>query len=485
MRQPMDILYKVANAYQGLIDYFVPASLENDRSGANQARMFLISHTMGPILGNSVPLALYMFDPTPGYDVLVLALSITAFWLFPPLLKREWSYKWLVMSSVALLNFAILWSCYFYGGVASPTLPWILIIPILSLFYIGGERHLQPHLLGISGGAFTLFLITYFYFEPETNDMPIVAMQGLGLVSTTAALCYIATMAIYYSRIFDAGLELENEVKRRMKTTDELRTAVAAADRASSVKSEFLARMSHELRTPLNAVLGYTELLKEDSEDIGDTASVKDIDRIHDAASYLIRLINMILDMSKIEAGRMSFDYRPHNLKSTIERGVQNVGYLIERTGNQVEFQLFDNLETVVMDQGRFLQVVEAVLENAAQHTENGTITISAKGTTMHRGEQGFELVIQDTGEGIPASELGMIFESFGAARDASDDGRYGGTGLSLTVMKKMCHAMRGMIEAQSVEGEGSKFTITLPIRQYVASNQDRDTGQLTLKAVA
>jgi len=485
MSQPMDFLYKVANAYQGLIDYFVPASLENDRSGANQARMFLISHTMGPILGNSVPLALYLFDPTPGMDVLVLAASITAFWLFPPLLRREWNYKWLVMASVANLNFCILWSCYFYGGVASPTLPWILIIPILSLFYIGGERQLQPHLLGISGGAFLLFLIAYFYFEPAANDMPVVAMQGLGLVSTTAALCYIATMAIYYSRIFDAGLELEHEVKRRMKTTDELRSAIAAADRASSVKSEFLARMSHELRTPLNAVLGYTELLREDSEDIGDTASIKDIDRIHDAASYLIRLINMILDMSKIEAGRMSFDYRSHDLKLVIDRAVENVQPLMARNRNQVDVTSFGDLDRVTIDQGRFLQVVESILENAAQHTVNGIITISASGDATWRGAEAFQLTISDTGEGIPEGELPMIFESFGAAREASDDGRYGGTGLSLTVMKKMCHAMRGTVEASSTEGKGSTFTITLPLQQDVESASGERKTLARLKVAA
>lgn len=481
----MSFLYKVADTYQRLIDYFVPASLENDRSGANQARMFLISHTMGPILGNSVPLALYMFDPTPGMDVLVLAVSITAFWLFPPLLRREWNYKWLVMASVANLNFCILWSCYFYGGVASPTLTWILIIPILSLFYIGGERQLQPHLLGISGGAFTLFLIVYFYFEPTSNDMPLVAMQGLGLVSTTAALCYIATMAIYYSRIFDAGLELENEVKRRMKTTDELRSAVAAADRASSVKSEFLARMSHELRTPLNAVIGYTELLKEDSEEIGDTASIKDIDRIHDAANYLIRLINMILDMSKIEAGRMSFDYRVHDLQSAIERAVQNVQPLTDRNRNRTEITSANDLEKVTIDQGRFIQVVESVLENAAQHTADGTISISASRQADWRGAEAFQIVISDTGEGIPESELPMIFESFGAAREASDDGRYGGTGLSLTVMKKMCHAMGGTIEANSSEGKGSKFTITLPLQQDATAVDGLGNSAIPLGAAA
>ena len=130
----------IAQKYQALIDHFVPHYMKADRDAWNQARMFLISHTMGPIIGNSVPLAFYIFDPTPHFDILILSLSITAFWIFPFLLRAGVRYDLLVITSVMNLNFAIFWSCYWNGAVSSPTLPWVLTIPIISFFYIGGEK---------------------------------------------------------------------------------------------------------------------------------------------------------------------------------------------------------------------------------------------------------------------------------------------------------------------------------------------------------
>src|SRR6185437_15489228 len=198
--------------YLRRLEYFIPPDMRADREASNQAKMFLISHSMGPILGNAVPLAVLLFNPTPRLDAVILAVAITMFWVFPFLLRRGVKYELLVLTSVVNLNFCILWSCYFYGGVSSPTLPWLLTIPILSLFYIGGEKRLQPHLLAISAGSFAIFITAYNLLPPPAIDMPPTAIHGLGIVSTTAALCYVATMAIYYARIFDAGVELEKEV---------------------------------------------------------------------------------------------------------------------------------------------------------------------------------------------------------------------------------------------------------------------------------
>src|SRR3569623_1186514 len=150
-----------AAGYMRLINHFVPESARNDREAANQARMFLISHSMGPVLGNAVALAVLCFNSSVRLVALVLMVAITCFWVFPFLLKAGVRYDVLVLTSVVNLNFCILWSCYFYGGVSSPTVPWLMIIPILSLFYIGGTRRLQPHLLTISAVSFFLFLTLY------------------------------------------------------------------------------------------------------------------------------------------------------------------------------------------------------------------------------------------------------------------------------------------------------------------------------------
>lgn len=456
-----------AAAYMRLIEYFIPDRMKDDREAANQARMFLISHSMGPILGNAVPLAVLLFNPTLRPDALVLLSSITAFWVFPFLLKWGLRYEFLVLTSVVNLNFCILWSCYFYGGVSSPTLPWLLIIPILSLFYIGGQQRLQPHLLAISGGSFVLFLALYNAMPPPPLDMPRFAFQGLGVVSTAAALAYVATMAIYYARIFDAGMALESDVRRRRKTTDELRKAVAAADRAGSAKAEFLTRMSHELRTPLNAVIGYSQILREDAIEGGDEMMREDIERIHGAGQYLLRLVNMILDLSKLEAGRMQFSVRKHKVAEMIGAAVASKRAVIDINSNSVAIDIDPEFGSVMVDGGRLVQVLEALVENAAQHTVGGRLTIRARAGVVG-DDRAYSISVTDTGKGIEPAVVATLFETFTATRDASDS-RYGGTGLNLTVVQRLCKAMGGNIDVDSEVGKGTTFTVTMPMQPSAA----------------
>jgi len=446
--------------YLQLLEYFIPAEMKADREAANQARMFLISHSLGPILGNAVPLAVLFFNATLRLDAIVLSAAITAFWVFPFLLKAGVNYKLLVLTSVIDLNFCILWSCYFYGGVASPTLPWLLIIPILSLFYIGGQRQMQPSLLAISASAFAIFLETYHALPPPPMNMPPYAVVGLGLVSTAAAIGYVATMAIYYARIFDAGMALETEVLRRRETSEELRAAIADADRASSARAEFLARMSHELKTPLNAVIGYSQLLREDGVG-GNAAALQDVNRIYDAGQYLLRLINMILDLSKLEAGRMQFDIRTHDLRRSVELAVDDKRAAIEEAGNTIVIDLDPELTDIDVDLSRFRQVLGTVLENAGQYTKGGLIAVIVRRLVGEANK--FAVRITDTGTGIEPAVLATLFEAFLAERDAAG-GRFGGTGTSLTIADRLCKAMGGTIRAESMVGIGSTFTITLPV---------------------
>ena len=141
--------HSLGTKLNNFVDWFIPAEIAEDRQKLKQVRMFLISHIFGPFIGNTVPLALYVFDRDPGYPVLVLALSISAFWVFPFVLRVWGHYNVLALASIQNLNFCILWSCYFYGGVTSPTLPWILTIPLLALFYIGSEPRLR--LIALTG----------------------------------------------------------------------------------------------------------------------------------------------------------------------------------------------------------------------------------------------------------------------------------------------------------------------------------------------
>ncbi|MCB1419664.1 MAG: HAMP domain-containing histidine kinase [Notoacmeibacter sp.] len=452
---------KIAKSYMALVEYFIPPELRMDREACNQARMFLISHTMGPILGNTVPLALFLVDPTPGMDTFWLAVSITGFWVFPFLLKRGFNYDWLVVISVLNLNFCIFWSCYYNGGVASPTLPWVLIIPLLSFFYIGGEQRLQSALLAIFALCFSVFLAIYTLTAPPANDVPAYAMTSLGIVSTLACFAYVATMAIYYSRIFDAGVELENEVRRRRQASDELRQAVANADRVGRMKAEFLARMSHELRTPLNAVIGYSQLLKEEAIDMGDMQMTRDVDKIHDAGQYLLRLINMILDLSNIEAGRMQFRQETWRLADLVSMAVEGARPVITGNGNAVEFYLEPGVDDVETDRERMIQIFDAILRNAGENTRNGVVSVTCRLRETAAGKA-YAVEIRDTGRGIARERLKTLFQTLIDTRDASQS-KYGGTGLNLTITYRLAEAMGCTLAVESEEGKGSAFTVTIP----------------------
>src|SRR3981081_2212716 len=158
--------------------------------------------------------------------------------------------------------------------------------------------------------AANLAIFSSFYLlgYPIKNDLPVAAMQGLGLVSTVAASLYVAMMALYYAKIQGAQTELESEMRQHMATASALRLATEEAERAGAAKAEFLAKMSHELRTPLNAVIGYSQILIEDAQDEGDAESVADLAKILSAGEHLLKLVNEVLDLSKIEAGKMELD---------------------------------------------------------------------------------------------------------------------------------------------------------------------------------
>jgi signal transduction histidine kinase len=453
---------RLTEGWECLAAYFVPAAMAGDREAYNRARMFLISHLFGPVLGNTVPIALFVFDPTPHGDIAILAASISLFWAFPFLLRRGLAYERLVLLSVINLNFCILFSCYNNGGVTSPTLTWVLIIPILSLFYVGGEQRLQPRLLGITALAFSIFAATYILHPPGQMDLPDAAMLGLGAVSTVATLCYVATMAVYYARIFDAGVDLETEVRRRRQLAEELRKAIVRTHRAGSAKAEFLARMSHELRTPLNAIIGYGQILREEAEERDDRLMIQDIDRILDAARYLVRLITMILDLAKIDAGRMQFATKPSNVEEILRNAVAERGKTISANRNTAAVEVEPGLGTVEVDPHRVLQVLDGLIENAAQHTQDGTITLRAGLCDGSDPCGTFFISIRDTGAGMSAEVMATLFESFSTGRNAAD-GRYGGTGLCLTVCSQLCRAMGGSIAVASTPGQGSTFTIRLP----------------------
>ena len=247
------------------------------------------------------------------------------------------------------------------------------------------------------------------------------------------------------------------DITGRKESERQLKRARDEALEASRAKSRFLANMSHELRTPLNAVIGYSEMLLEDSDD--DTSQFStDLERIRSAGKHLLTLINDILELSKIEARRMSIHTEPFELRPLCEEVIDTIAPLIEESGNELILQLPDESTTMVSDPTKVRQILFNLLGNAAKFTEDGTVRL-----TVLEDEKADKIVfvVEDTGIGMNEEQLDRVFDAFQQA-DTSTTRQFGGTGLGLTITDHFCTLLDGSIDVESEQGEGTTFTVRL-----------------------
>lgn len=259
---------------------------------------------------------------------------------------------------------------------------------------------------------------------------------------------------------------MEDKIRARTSelqlANEELLLARVAAEEANKTKSAFLANMSHELRTPLNAIIGYSEMLQEDANDKGDLEPVEDLKKIEAAGRHLLGLINDILDLSKIEAGKMEVYVESVDIEALVNEVVSIVRPLAEKNGNclEVNFQ-DDDLGVFSSDETKVKQCLLNLMSNANKFTSNGRVTIS-----VARDAGGCVIfTVSDTGLGMTQEQLGRLFQAFSQA-DASTTKRFGGTGLGLAITKHFCTALGGDISVKSIPGAGSTFQIRLPDHQ-------------------
>lgn len=273
----------------------------------------------------------------------------------------------------------------------------------------------------------------------------------------------------------DMNNHLEELVKER---TADLIAARDEAIEASKIKSQFLANMSHELRTPLNAIIGYSEMLEEEASDLGEPAFAEDLKKIHASGKHLLSLINDILDLSKIEAGKMDLYLEVCELEGFIRDVAATVEPLVNKNGNQLTISGVPGFFRT--DVTKLRQIILNLLSNASKFTENGLIRLEVS-QASDMNKSGFLFRVTDEGIGMTPEQIDRLFAAFTQA-DLSTTRKYGGTGLGLAISQRFAGMLGGYIQAESTIGEGSTFTVWLPNIDEMdlngADNLDKSNNQ-------
>ncbi|MBA2244477.1 MAG: hypothetical protein H0W11_05950 [Gemmatimonadetes bacterium] len=367
-------------------------------------------------------------------------------------------------SKAAELRNLLLDSFFIGGWIAAGSFNlWPSIAAFLGIhganLSVGGPRHALKAIAATGLGIVLVGLLTAFDvdLQSSTLTMAVGVVLFFLYISLFSLHSHVQTRQVVRQRRELAERNLQIQEK-----SQQLDQARRAAEAANQTKSHFLASMSHELRTPLNAIIGYSEMLLEEAEELGQEEFIPDLQKIDAAGKHLLRLINDILDLSKVEAGKIELHIEECLLEDLLREVTASVAPLLEKKSNRLDVPVAPGLGIIRTDQTRLRQILLNLLSNAGKFTEQGTITLSAEREVDASGAEWILFRVSDTGIGMTPEQLSRLFQPFVQA-DASTTHKFGGTGLGLVISKRFAELMGGGISVESSPGAGSSFTLRLP----------------------
>ncbi|MEO8349208.1 MAG: ATP-binding protein, partial [Acidobacteriota bacterium] len=345
-----------------------------------------------------------------------------------------------------------------------PSATMILAINTANLS-VGGARYAFRGLLAMAVGMLAIGWPLGFPVHLESR-LPTDVFCVAGILTVTSIFGYFGFFQTKRVRQAKNDLSDQNQrIQEQNRVIEQSRKsaleAKEAAEAANQSKSSFLANMSHELRTPLNAIIGYSEMLEEDAQEAGQDSFVSDLQKIRSSGKHLLGLINDVLDLSKVEAGKMKLFLETFEVAGLVQDVVATAQPLLEKNGNRLEVRCAPDVAQIREDVTKVRQVLLNLLSNAAKFTENGTITLEAVRETDVTGSW-VVFRVRDTGIGMTPEQTAKLFQAFTQA-DGSTMRKYGGTGLGLALSRKFCVMMGGDINVESAAGKGSTFIVRLP----------------------
>jgi signal transduction histidine kinase len=446
------------NSLLKIIDWFIPAPLRVSTATLWRARIFVISHLLGPC--SAILILGYLYRVLAVHDVVFWSICVLcgAFWLLPIGLKLTRALTWLALFSFCDLTFVSVLGSFFYGGVSSPFLPWFLTALLIGFFYLGDRALL---VLGIFAAHLAAFCAAYVLNGSFPERVPIADLSTVGVMSVLCATLYSSMMAIYYAYVMIDESALRLEIEKHLVTAAKLREAKVEAERADEAKAVFLAKMNHQLRTPLNAIIGYSEILLEDIEPNTNSADEADLRTINSAGRHLLSLVSDVLYMPKIESDNVEISVRPVDVAQCIDEVASTCRNLVSQNGNKFILEKSSDLGVIETDETRLRQILINLLGNAGKFTKDGEIVLRASRVKTATVAE-IVISVEDTGIGIAAEAITNLFTSFNHANSVTSKS-YGGSGLGLAVSQRLARLLSGDIAVESQPGRGSVFTVRLP----------------------